>query len=356
MALGTPAFTTDQSYPFETLRLLMGAQASPGVVLPRDMLVTPASGLQVSVAAGRSFVAETVATEGSFYTTGGLYFNYNDAPSAPYNNILAPSVSPRVDQVILRVYDVVEQVISGSSFARFEWLQGTETSGANVTPGSGGYLAGASPLPPNSLGLAYVLQTVGESSISSGNILNVAPLALSSAAVAVKRLLLTATSSVLGGQSYSTGGATFLLVPATGIVASGAGFSTAYQPPSWGGDAAQPQDFQVSGKTAYGCVRAVINVNATTPAVNLAFGLYPLVALGGGTGQIIYTLGTVVTGSSCGVNNPVANTTYQVESGQFALPSNALTYMLGINMSGGSGTLAANSAMNFTAQLYGYNA
>src|ERR1700757_392879 len=167
MTLSLPAYTQDQLFPFTYLRMGMGSFATPGVVMPGDMLVSPGSGLQVQIAAGEAYIQQTVAKLGAFYASRGLYYVFNDSVANPYNSIAAPSVNPRIDQVIARVYDVYEQGLGGSSFWRYEWLVGVETSGANLTN-----LSGAAALPANSLRLAYVLQTVGESSISGGNILN----------------------------------------------------------------------------------------------------------------------------------------------------------------------------------------
>ena len=221
MTISTPMFCTDQSYPFEDLRLVLGALGSPGVISAGDMLVSPASGLQVQVAAGRALVPQIVATEGSFYATGtGLYYVVNDAAASPYNTILAPSASPRVDTVVLRVYDVNEQGLTGSSFARLEWVSGSETAGANVTPGSSGFLAGAAAVPANSLVLAYVLQTVGESSISSGNILNVTPVSGKS--------LWTPIMAAAGMQSgYPSSGTNPAMVRMNGVTVEMKGYLSA---------------------------------------------------------------------------------------------------------------------------------
>lgn len=177
MALLQPQFTDDLVYPFSSLRMLASSLTSAGVVHSGgDMLVSPSSGLQVQIAAGQAYVQQTVEPEDAFLS--GLYQCLNDAPANPYNTILAPNVNPRVDQVILRVYDVREQGLGGSSKAQFEWLQGTETAGAQINnPAGAGYLAGAAPLPDNTLRLAYVIQTVGESSIPSADIDNVASVA-----------------------------------------------------------------------------------------------------------------------------------------------------------------------------------
>lgn len=175
MTLMTPLFTQDQSYSAWMLRRERASLYSPGVSVGSDLLVTTTGGLQVSIAAGSAYIQQTVEATEPSAADNGLYYTYNDSVANPYNTISAPITNPRIDQVILRVYDIVEQGLSGASFARFEWLPGSETAGANVTPGSGGYLAGVTSLSVNSLRLAYVLQTVGEVSISSANILNVAP-------------------------------------------------------------------------------------------------------------------------------------------------------------------------------------
>jgi hypothetical protein len=171
MTLSLPFATEDQTFSFNYLRQGKAGFIAPGVVLSGDMAVSPASGLQVQIAAGEAYIQQSVARLGSFYASRGLYYCFNDGVANPYNSISAPISNPRVDMVIARVYDVYEQQLSGASYWQFQWIQGVETAGANVTYGSSGYLAGVGTLPANSLLLAYVLQTVGESSIASGNVL-----------------------------------------------------------------------------------------------------------------------------------------------------------------------------------------
>lgn len=173
MTLTPPAFCTDLTYPFSSLRMFSSALVSPGVIQPGHLSVSPGSGLQVAIAAGLGFVPQSGAVEGSAYD--GLYFLQNDAVAAPYNTISAPISNPRIDLVVLRVYDSTELGISGASFARFEWVPGAENVSASLaTMGPGLSNPGAAAVPQSSLLIAYVLQTVGESSISSGNILNAA--------------------------------------------------------------------------------------------------------------------------------------------------------------------------------------
>lgn len=169
MTVQIPAFVDDGTYPFWNLRMALGAVANPGPVDPASELsVSPGSGLQVAISPGRAWVQQTVSTDGGGATIyqDGMYFVVNDSAANPANSILAPVSNPRVDMVVLRVYDVKEQGLSGASKAQFEWVEGTETSGATLSN-----LSGVGTLPANSLLLDYVLQTVGESSISSGNIL-----------------------------------------------------------------------------------------------------------------------------------------------------------------------------------------
>lgn len=170
MTLSIPLFAQDQQYPAWMLRRELLARTGPGIgTSGTDFRVTAGAGLQVQVSAGDAYVAQTVASQ-EVVADEGLYYVHNDAPVNPTNTILAPVSNPRWDAVVLRVYDISEQALSGSSKAQIEWVQGTESAGAAITnltgaPGS---------LPANSLLLAYVLQTVAESSIAAANILNVA--------------------------------------------------------------------------------------------------------------------------------------------------------------------------------------
>jgi hypothetical protein len=176
MALQIPAYADDQRYPAWYRRKQFASVATAGVINPStDFIITPSSGLQVQASAGGAYVQQTVCTEdggNSFYN--GLYEVFNDAPVNPSNTIAAPISNPRIDQIILQVLDIQEQGLSGASKAQLLWLEGSESASASLgTMGPGLSNPGAAALPANSLCRAYVLQTVGESSISSGNILNV---------------------------------------------------------------------------------------------------------------------------------------------------------------------------------------
>lgn len=167
MTISVPMFTQDQVYPSWMLRRQLASERTAGVANPStDLIVSAASGLQVSISSGTGYVQQnTVSQEG--VADAGLYYVFNDGPVNPYNTVSAPLAYPRIDILVLRVYDIVEQASTGSSFARVEWVQGVETNGANLTN-----FAGMPSPPNNSLGLASVLQTPGETSIAPGNILN----------------------------------------------------------------------------------------------------------------------------------------------------------------------------------------
>jgi len=162
MTIAIPQWCQDGSYPAAHLRVRDNLLWTPGALSPTSLLVALTSGFGVSVQPGAAYVQQTVQSEGNtFYD--GLYLCLEDAVDAPYNTITAPLVHPRLDQVILRVYDVVEQGLTGSSFGRIEWLVGAENAGATY-PNTVG--VGAAALPPNSFQLAWAWQTVGESSIA----------------------------------------------------------------------------------------------------------------------------------------------------------------------------------------------
>jgi microcystin-dependent protein len=173
MALTIPAWCGDQIYPAWFRRKQLASLVTAGVVNPStDFIVSPSSGLQVQASAGAAYVEQTVCTEGggnSFYN--GLYEVFNDGAANPSNSIAVPISNPRIDQIILQVLDIQEQGVGGSSKAQLLWLEGSESASASLgTMGPGLSNPGAATLPANSLLLDYVLQTVGESSISPSNI------------------------------------------------------------------------------------------------------------------------------------------------------------------------------------------
>lgn len=154
-----PSYTTDLDYPAYQDRLLMkslGVQA--GVVETEDFKVSAGSGKNVNVKTGKAFIEQTGAKQESsnaFYN--GLYNVLNPVEQNPYNEVIVSASNPQIAQIILRVYDVEELGIGGSSFAQIEWLNGTPTSSATEAKMKEGVYEGAAALPQSSYRVAYVL-------------------------------------------------------------------------------------------------------------------------------------------------------------------------------------------------------
>src|ERR1700693_2116864 len=87
MAITTPLFTADQSYPADLLRLQYASVATPGGV--SGLTVTPGSGLQVNIAPGSAYIQQTIQSEGNAFYDGN-YFIGSDSYANPYNAITAP--------------------------------------------------------------------------------------------------------------------------------------------------------------------------------------------------------------------------------------------------------------------------
>jgi hypothetical protein len=86
----------------------------------------------------------------------------------------------------------------------------------------------------------------------------------------------------------------------------------------------------------------------------ITFGLYPITRPGtsGGAGLAIFTLGTVVTGSTSGVTNPAADAQLTGQSGDFALPADGY-YVLGFVT---TAAVATSAHIHTSAQLLARNA
>lgn len=102
-------------------------------------------------------------------------------------------------------------------------------------------------------------------------------------------------------------------------------------------------DYAVSGLTTKLRIRLQAAPNTTDSTVTFTAGLYP-VAL---SGSIVYTLGTVVSGSQTGALNPSTAAFAENESTDVTIPSDDY-YTIGILT---SGTTAASSYTALTAQL-----
>lgn len=106
----------------------------------------------------------------------------------------------------------------------------------------------------------------------------------------------------------------------------------------------------ISSLTAHCKVECILAVNDVAPTGNFTVGLYPVTRPGtsGGAGLNIYTLGTVIAGSTCGWGTPAADLLdYQVTGSTFALPSDGF-YCIGVVT---TATVAASSHLHFYAKL-----
>jgi hypothetical protein len=156
-----PSYAQDIKYAAYQDRLLMkslGVQA--GVVGENDFKVTAGTGLQVEVEKGKGFVEQTNENQevgNTFYN--GLYNILGPTKQNPYNSVEIPTTAPQIAQIILRIYDVNELGIGGSTYARIEWLNGIPNTLASETVIKEGKASifGAVALPTSSFRCAYVV-------------------------------------------------------------------------------------------------------------------------------------------------------------------------------------------------------
>lgn len=153
MTVELPLDCEDLIYPAYLDRAFNGSIFNPGAVenFAGEVSAAP-GGLQVFVNPGNLLV-EQVGGKATGFVQDLLYHVSLKELGNPYNSVVVNNVNPQLAQIILRVYDTSELQISGSSYARLEWLNGTPTSGATLSNRNGH----ASPLPKSSLLLADVL-------------------------------------------------------------------------------------------------------------------------------------------------------------------------------------------------------
>lgn len=173
MAFGNPEFLQTKLYSAKALRMMLREIAPQnGVYGPTDLDVTQraagGAGMAVDAAPGAAWVAGTTSAR------QGAYHAYNDAVAtlAIGNNA---SGNPRVDQIILRIYDTTDGA-AVQDIAAVEVVPGTGTAGAQITSfGAAGYRAGAGALPASSVVLADVLVANAAGSITNANIVDRRP-------------------------------------------------------------------------------------------------------------------------------------------------------------------------------------
>lgn len=106
-------------------------------------------------------------------------------------------------------------------------------------------------------------------------------------------------------------------------------------------------DIAVAGKTARMRLRVSYVTNAVACGITPTWGLYPITAsAGSGTGTLILTLGTVVTGSTAANGSPPANSNGSATSAgfDFSTLSASTAYILGVT--GNSGQAATSLIMS----------
>lgn len=203
MALEIPRFLQTKQYSAKALRAaFLDGPLQAGVYGAADLKVAQraaGANMSVEVPVGAAWV------RGSNTARQGLYNVYNDATVNPAISANA-SGNPRVDQIILRVYDSVDGA-AAQDLATIEVITGTGTAGAQITnPAAANYRAGAAALPSSSLLLADVLVANGAASIVTANIVDRRPWARG----AYRRILRTSTP-------MTTSSTTFALIDATNL-------------------------------------------------------------------------------------------------------------------------------------------
>lgn len=198
--------------------------------------------------------------------------------------------------------------------------------------------------------VAVVNGDLDDSNIASGAAIDLAKIDVGSGVTDAQ--LASPNNSVYRTIAYAD---SFLFEAASGFYLLGAGtnktsggtFSVITQPPMtiW----LSSSDYAVAGKTTKLRLRGTVIANATAPAVTFSFGLLPLSAVAGGGGEISYTIGAAVTGSSVSAASPPANSATAVTGSDFTFPAIAPSYLLGVTVSGG--TMAANSVVSAHAHL-----
>lgn len=113
-----------------------------GIVGATDLEITIGTGLHIKIAAGECFVP------GSSSATQSGYYILNSS-SLEKSIAAANETNPRIDRVIVRVYDAA--YTGSENKYEIEVLTGTPTSGANLTN-----LSGAPAQPVSSLTIGYV--------------------------------------------------------------------------------------------------------------------------------------------------------------------------------------------------------
>lgn len=145
--------------------VLMGAYGRnrSGRLRPDDFAVTPTGvNQQVSLSSGRAFLL------GKETAQQGGYFAWSDA--AVTATLAAPSANPRIDTILLRVYDNQYGTITGNPRAQIDIIQGTPGASPSVTADSAFNTGGGSWVPGAWYRLADIRVNPGDTVVPSGQI------------------------------------------------------------------------------------------------------------------------------------------------------------------------------------------
>lgn len=226
-----PAFTQANTFGAEQTRraitalLQRGASIGSiagGLVASGDMTLTPpGSGMTVNVAPGEAYIAGS-----SSATQGGYYCRVSSSTSLAL--AASNATNPRIDMVAAQVTDAAYSGVT-NTFAPVV-LTGTPTASATLAN-----LLGAPSAPASSLVLGYVLVPAASTSVTGGNISNVAgrvllanalqPTTVSANTTAIPGQLVVATAScTVGLPSAPAAGAQIAIV--VNYAATGAGAVT----------------------------------------------------------------------------------------------------------------------------------
>lgn len=161
MTIPQPLYLQTKGYPARLDRQFIGDIFSPGTASSSALAVTPGAGTrQVSVAAGASYVKGK-------NTNQGTYRVFSDAAITLTHDVA--TTLPRIDQIIVRVYDSTET--GGAAIddrGAIEIVKGVEASGATLANRTGAVADGS--MPDNWLRLADVLIQPADGVLAGGRI------------------------------------------------------------------------------------------------------------------------------------------------------------------------------------------
>lgn len=161
-----PAYIGQTGYlhPVELDRnLLEGLMQRTGVLRYGDMRAVPTAGTRaVSIPAGRiHIVGQENAQQGS-------YFAWSDG--ADTVTFAAATTNPRIDSILVRIYDDQYGVISGSPRAEYVIVQGVASGSPTARPDSDFLVGGSQYVPGAWARIANVRVNVGDGTIPGGQI------------------------------------------------------------------------------------------------------------------------------------------------------------------------------------------